>query len=144
MPVAGETCLSRLFDCFAKLPQKRRHHRVRIVNFVLWRKRLDGQITAVTGFADDRDEPGKIGWRIAFVAKRTLLDLPVDGVWRNHCHVLVWIFGFEIARIDDRPTPFRIDSFDQRQQLLAGLEEIAVVLNANDDSEFLAMLGTLN
>lgn len=60
---------------------------------------------------------------------------------RHQGNVRVRIAGLEVASIHDETTPVRSYCLDQPQELPASLEKIAMVLDADANPVFLAMIG---
>jgi hypothetical protein len=78
---------------------------------------------------------------LALLAEDALLILPVQRVRSHQGNVRVRIAGLEVTGIHDGTTPVRSYCLDEPQELPASLQKITMVLNADANPVFLAMIG---
>src|SRR5215469_7564191 len=132
-----------LCNCFPQFVKKLRHYLERIVIFPLRSESFDRQITPVTRRPHEAHKFLQIERHVAFLTKRALLHLPVDGIRSNASHIFVGVLGPEVAGVDDGSAPFGIYKADEFQQIVARLEKIPVILHADDHTVILSMSSAL-
>lgn len=115
---------------------------VGVVVFAAHRQRLDGHVAAVARRPDDRHEALQIDGRRLERALHRFFDLPVDRVRGHERDVGVGIGGEVFAGVDERGAPLVIDAAEEAEVFGAGADEVAVILDGDDDAKLLAVRGT--
>ena len=127
----------------ANFGQELRHLIQRIVGSIGHRQRFNRQISAVAGVAQDARQAIQIGSHLAVFSERAFFHLKIHGVRNGLRNIFIRIVGHERAGVDDYAEPIGVHQLDNFENLIGGLQHVAVVLDTDKHAEFLAVFDAL-